>query len=146
VGRSISSLFAVVGEHNINVPDEGEQYISIQSVLINPKYNVSETWSNNFAILKLSRTISLPSSSAGLVCLPSQVTIDLTGLNLVLSGWGSNSSISNLSPLLKATNMVGVSQDECQQNFGYYPITSSHVCAAGVSTQSSLCFGDGGGK
>ena len=146
LGRNISTIFAVVGEHNINAPGDGEQYISIQTALIHPRYNESETWSNNFAILRLSRNVTLPSSTAGLVCLPSQATLDVSGVDLVFSGWGQNVSYTSYSPVLKATNMVGVSPSECQQNYGPYTITPYHVCATGSSTQSSTCFGDGGGK
>ena len=144
-GRTNSSLFVVVGEHNLYVAGEGEQYYTVLSILSHPLYNVSNTWSNDFSILRLSRPVTLPSPNAGVVCLPPDPAQTFAGSNLVSSGWGALQFYGSVSPVLKAANMIGLSNADCQPIYAWYPITPAHICAAGNFTQSSTCQGDSGG-
>jgi hypothetical protein len=71
----------------------------------------------------------------------------ILGTNLTVSGWGLTQS-GYASNVLKAAFMTGMTNNECatavrapSSFFGPY-----HLCANGLATQSSICFGDSGGN
>ena len=135
----------IVGDHNWSVPD-GEQYINVISILIHPNYQPGPTtaWANDYSILKLANTVTIPSITAGLACLPSNGTETFTGASLISSGWGNIQGGGPLSQPLKAANFVGVSEIQCQSFYGTV-IGGSHICANGVPTNTT-CQGDSGGN
>ena len=71
----------------------------------------------------------------------------ILGTNLTVSGWGQTQS-GYASNVLKAAFMTGMTNNDCaaavrapSSFFGPY-----HLCANGLATQSSICFGDSGGN
>jgi hypothetical protein len=70
----------------------------------------------------------------------------ILGTNLTVSGWGQTQS-GTTSNVLKATFMSGMSNENCAAAVGA-PSTffgPYHICANGLVTNSSICFGDSGG-
>jgi hypothetical protein len=72
--------------------------------------------------------------------------ISFLGTNLTVSGWGQTQS-GTASNVLKATFLSGMTNQNCAAAlrlpstfFGPY-----HICANGLVTNSSICFGDSGG-
>jgi len=74
----------IIGDHNYNVVGDGEQFILVESKLEHPKYNPRNSEAYDFAILKLARPVTLPSSTAGLVCLPSDLSQTFEGATLTI--------------------------------------------------------------
>jgi hypothetical protein len=74
----------IVGDHNYNIAGDGERYISVASKLENPRYNPANSEAYDFAILRLATPVTLPSATAGLVCLPSNLSQTFEGATLTI--------------------------------------------------------------
>jgi hypothetical protein len=74
----------IIGDHNYNVAGDGEQFILVSSKLVHPRYNAGNSQAYDFAILKLATPVSLPSATAGLVCLPSDLSQTFDGATLTI--------------------------------------------------------------
>ncbi len=83
-GTAASSMRIIIGDHNYNVVGDGEQFILVESKLEHPKYNPENSQAYDFAILKLVRPVTLPSATAGLVCLPSDLSQTFEGATLTI--------------------------------------------------------------
>ncbi|XP_036449654.1 trypsin-3-like [Colossoma macropomum] len=136
-----SSIQVRLGEHNIDVNEGTEQFISSSKVIRHPNYN-SNTLNNDIMLIKLKsaatlnsyvRTVSLPSScaSAGTWCL--------------ISGWGNTLSSGTSYPsTLRCLDAPILSDTVCKNS---YPgeITSNMFCAGFVEGGKDSCQGDSGG-
>ena len=74
----------IIGDHNYNIAGDGEQYILVASKLEHPKYNPANSQAYDFAILKLASPVTLPLATAGLVCLPSDLSQTFDGATLTI--------------------------------------------------------------
>ncbi|XP_022529986.2 trypsin-3 [Astyanax mexicanus] len=136
-----SSIQVRLGEHNIDVNEGTEQFISSSKVIRHPSYS-SSTLNNDIMLIKLQsaasinsyvRTVSLPSScaSAGTYCL--------------VSGWGNTLSSGTSYPsTLRCLDIPILSTSSCQSS---YPgqITSNMFCAGFLEGGKDSCQGDSGG-
>jgi trypsin len=153
IGRSASSMQVIVGDHDFTIAGDGEQNFNVQNILVHPQYNPANFWAYDYSILKLASPVSLPSagatalpsSTAGIVCLPPDTTQMFVGTNLTVSGWGLTSGGGFQSSVLKAAFLTGLSNEDCTPYFGTGNIGPWHICAAGNNTGSSACNGDSGG-
>jgi len=136
-------IFTLLIERRVN-SSRTFQYINVESILIHPQYAPGQTtlWANDYSLLRLVSPVTL-STTAGLVCLPPDVSQTFEGAGLITSGWGLIGSNQPLSPVLKAASMKGSSQSGCQSVWGS-AVGPSHICAIGAPTNSS-CKGDSGG-
>ena len=146
MGRTACSIQVIVGDHNFTVTGDGEQYFNVQNVLVHPLYNESNTWSFDYSILRLATPVTIPSPTAGVICLPPDTTQTFVGTTLTISGWGLTSGGGFQSPALKSTILTGISNSDCESYFGVGNIGAWHICAIGNTTGSSICKGDGGGN
>jgi hypothetical protein len=64
-------------------------------------------------MLKLERTAEL-SSKVCYVCLPPETFEDLSGSEVVASGWGKIAEGGPVSPVLKVATLIGMSNEKCQ--------------------------------
>ena len=144
VGRSAASIRVIVGDHNFQVTGDGEQYFAVQSILIHPNYNFANSLAFDFSILKLATAVVLPSPTAGIVCLPLDVSQTFAGASLTISGWGTTSSSGIQSPALKVATVNGITNTACQANYPQETLGTYHLCAA--LTNTDTCQGDSGGK
>jgi secreted trypsin-like serine protease len=103
-------------------------------------------WSYDYSILRLATTVTIPSATTGVVCLPPDVSQTFVGTTLTVSGWGLTSGGGFQSPALKSTILTGISNDDCLSYFGAGNIGAWHICAIGNTTGSSACNGDSGGN
>ncbi|XP_036449667.1 trypsin-3-like [Colossoma macropomum] len=136
-----SSIQVRLGEHNIDVSEGTEQFISSSKVIRHPNYS-SSTLNNDIMLIKLKsaatlnsyvRAVSLPSScaSAGTYCL--------------VAGWGNTlSSGTNYPSTLRCLDIPILSNSVCSSA---YPgqITSNMFCAGFVEGGKDSCQGDSGG-
>ena len=146
IGRTPSSMQVIVGEHNLAVTGDGEQFFNVQSILIHPLYNQSNYWAYDYSILKLATPVTIPSATTGVVCLPQDTSQMFVGATLAVSGWGVTSHGGSQSPALKATVQTGISNDNCAGYYGPGNIGAWHICAIDNTTSSTGCTGDSGGE
>ena len=144
IGRSISSFFLAVGEHDYNVKGDGEQFVHIQAILQYPHFHDSKSCHHDFALLKLSESVYFSKHLyTGIACLPLNTTTNFAGQDLTISGWGLKSSGSEHASKLKAIVLNGISNGVCQSILPHKEISHHHICSVGSSRH--LCEGNEGG-
>ncbi|XP_046888502.1 cationic trypsin-3-like [Hypomesus transpacificus] len=136
-----SSIQVRLGEHNIAVNENTEQFIDSAKVIKHPMYS-DRNLDNDIMLIKLSkpatinnyvRTVSLPSSCAG------------AGSSCLISGWGNTlSSGTNYPDRLRCLDAPILSDSSCRNA---YPgqITSNMFCAGYLEGGKDSCQGDSGG-
>ena len=146
VGFTASSIQVIVGDHNLTVKGDGEKNYNVQSILVHPQFSPPKVYAYDYSILRLATPVNIPSTSAGVVCLPPDVTQTFVGTTLTVSGWGLTSGGGFQSSALKSTILKGISNDDCTPYFGAGSIGPWQICAIGNTTGSSACSGDSGGS
>ncbi|XP_076594234.1 trypsin-1-like isoform X1 [Chaetodon auriga] len=129
-----------LGEHNIRVNENTEQFIRSSRVIRHPKYNAYNI-DNDIMLIKLSKPavfnqyvqpVALPTrcASAGTMC--------------TVSGWGSTMSSTADSNKLQCLEIPILSQRDCDKS---YPgmITDAMFCAGYLEGGKDSCQGDSGG-
>ena len=133
-----------LGVHN-NLNYDRSNTFNVTEVLIHPLWNPPVSF-YDYAILRLNQTASY-FLNIGIACLPPNATQSFVGAKLVASGWGNtNNSAMSYSNVLKAAYLRGVSNEECNVGFPPNVFGDSLMCASGLETNSSTCFGDSGGR
>lgn len=91
-----------------------EQDITVEKIFIHPKYHRPNLFSNDLALLKLSRPASL-SHEAGLICLPNKdLPLRSTGESCWITGWGYlDISSGTLPEKLKQAQIPLVPRTKC---------------------------------
>jgi trypsin len=146
IGRAPSSIQVIVGDQSFSVTGDGEQFFNVQSILVHPQYSPPNFWAYDYSILKLATSVTVPSATTGVICLPPDITQTFVGTTLTVSGWGLTSGGGFQSPVLKSTVLTGISNDDCLLYYGAGSIGPWHMCAIGNTTGSSACNGDSGGE
>ncbi|XP_029359172.1 elastase-1-like [Echeneis naucrates] len=134
----------VLGDHNINVHEGKEQYMSVSRVYIHPNWNsnnVAGGW--DIALLRLSSDASL-NNYVQLGALPPSGQVLPHNNNCYITGWGRTKTGGQLSAQLKQAYLPVVDYRTCS-SYGWWGSTvkDSMVCAGGGS--ESGCQGDSGG-
>ncbi len=141
-GFTPANVFIVVGDHNIPIWGDGEQFFFASNVLIHPLYN-EVSLAYDYAIVRLPTPVVIPdiNSFNGIVCLPPDTNEQFVGTNLTVSGWGwLDPTTQNISAVLKATLMTSISNAQCAKTYGIGPYT---LCA--FQSGAGTCNGDSGG-
>uniref|UniRef100_A0A452RWP3 trypsin n=1 Tax=Ursus americanus TaxID=9643 RepID=A0A452RWP3_URSAM len=92
-----------LGEHNIAVPEGGEQFINPAKVILHPKYN-PQFFDNDIMLIKLSSPATL-NSRVTAISLPTSCAA--AGTQCLISGWGNTQSTGgkcHLNKSIKAGN------------------------------------------
>ena len=122
-----------------------EQDITVEKILIHPKYHRPNLISNDLALLKLSRPASL-SNGAGLVCLPKKDMSSPTDQSCWITGWGYLDIASGALPKkLKQAQIPLVPRSTCAADHPTRTIDESMLCAGSNITRVSGCQDDTGG-
>ncbi|XP_026305116.1 trypsin-1 isoform X3 [Piliocolobus tephrosceles] len=136
-----SGIQVRLGEHNIEVQEGSEQFITAAKIIRHPNYN-SNTLNNDILLIKLSSaavinayvsTISLPTAapSAGTTCL--------------ISGWGNTlSSGADYPDELQCLEAPVLTQAKCEASYSGR-ITSNMFCVGFLEGGKDSCQGDSGG-
>ncbi|KAL6030217.1 hypothetical protein STEG23_035745 [Scotinomys teguina] len=130
-----------LGEHNINVLEGNEQFVTAAKSIRHPKYN-SWTLDNDIMLIKLASPVDLNARVAP-VSLPSSCAP--AGTQCLISGWGNTLSNGVNNPdLLQCLDAPLLSQAACEAS---YPgkITNNMVCAGFLEGGKDSCQGDSGG-
>merc|ERR1719382_469824 len=137
-----SQFLVVVGDHDVSLSD-GEEQITPLSWVSHPGYN-SNTQDNDFAIIQLTRDVTLDSSVLP-ACLPDP-SLSYDDKNAIVSGWGTLSTGGSQPNILQEVGVRTMSNEACTSSPNTYPeaaITDNMLCAADEGKDS--CQGDSGG-
>ncbi|XP_073452055.1 trypsin-like [Aquarana catesbeiana] len=137
----MSRIEVRLGEHNIEVLEGTEQFISSAKVIRHPKYN-SYLLDNDIMLIKLSQPAVI-SSRIQAIHLPSEC--DVAGTQCLISGWGNTlSSGANYPDLLQCLEAPILSHEDCVNS---YPgqITENMICLGYLEGGKDSCQGDSGG-
>ncbi|XP_070823426.1 trypsin-1-like [Chaetodon trifascialis] len=129
-----------LGEHNIRINENTEQFISSSRIIRHPNYGTNG-YNNDIMLIKLSRPavfnqyvqpVPLPTS-----CAPA-------GTMCKVSGWGDTRSSSVDGDKLQCLEIPILSQSVCRSS---YPgmITDDMFCAGYLEGGKDSCQGDSGG-
>ncbi|XP_036414698.1 LOW QUALITY PROTEIN: trypsin-2-like [Colossoma macropomum] len=129
-----------LGEHNIQVTENTEQFIPSALVIRNPNYD-SWTIDNDIMLIKLSRPATL-NEYVQPVALPKDCAP--AGTMCTVSGWGNTMSSTADRNKLQCLEIPILSEKDCQNS---YPgmITNSMFCAGYLEGGKDSCQGDSGG-
>ncbi|KAA0703292.1 Trypsin-1 [Triplophysa tibetana] len=127
-----------LGEHQINVVENTEQFISSDRVIRHPQYT---SWNidNDVMLIKLSKPAEL-NAYVKPVALPKSCAP--AGTMCLVSGWGN--TMSSNSDKLQCLQIPILSNTDCDNS---YPgmITNSMFCAGYLEGGKDSCQGDSGG-
>uniref|UniRef100_A0A4W5MDH1 trypsin n=1 Tax=Hucho hucho TaxID=62062 RepID=A0A4W5MDH1_9TELE len=129
-----------LGEHNIQVTEGSEQFISSSRVIRHPNYS-SYNIDNDIMLIKLSKPATL-NSYVQPVALPTSCAP--AGTMCTVSGWGNTMSSTADKNKLQCLNIPILSYSDCNNS---YPgmITNAMFCAGYLEGGKDSCQGDSGG-
>uniref|UniRef100_A0A8C6RGC6 Peptidase S1 domain-containing protein n=1 Tax=Nannospalax galili TaxID=1026970 RepID=A0A8C6RGC6_NANGA len=125
-----------LGEHNINVLEGNEQFVSAPKTIWYPNYNSknldNDILSSPVTLNARVTTVSLPTS-----CVPA-------GTHYLISGWDNTLSLVNKPDLLECLDAPLLSQADCEAS---YPgkVIQNMVCSGFLEGGKDSCQGDSGG-
>ena len=94
----------VLGEHDMTKEEESEQRIQVKEIIMHPGYwkNENMIWDNDFAIIKLAKSIKF-TKFVNPICLPqSNSEKDFDSVEARASGWGKiNRTETSSSDILR---------------------------------------------
>ncbi|XP_069835937.1 trypsin-like [Dendropsophus ebraccatus] len=137
----MSRIEVRLGEHDIEVLEGTEQFISSEKIIRHPKYN-SYLLDHDIMLIKLSQPIALNSRIQS-ISLPTHC--DVAGTQCLISGWGNTlSSGVNYPDLLQCLDAPILSDEDCKAS---YPgrITENMICVGYLEGGKDSCQGDSGG-
>eukprot|EP00095_Tigriopus_kingsejongensis_P010773 maker-scaffold1742_size29367-snap-gene-0.3 protein:Tk10773 transcript:maker-scaffold1742_size29367-snap-gene-0.3-mRNA-1 annotation:"tripsin " len=134
----------ILGEHDFRDITEAQIIVTgVDRLVIHPNYN-SKTEDNDFALVKLNRSVSFDSSTVVRpICLPIEDLTESEGKSVTVSGWGATSQGGQVSNVLQEVMIPLVSIGDCRRKYTPLKLTNNMFCA-GKSGQDS-CQGDSGG-
>ncbi|XP_029593925.1 trypsin-2-like [Salmo trutta] len=129
-----------LGEHNIQVTEGSEQFISSSRVIRHPNYS-SYNIDNDIMLIKLSKPATL-NTYVQPVALPTSCAP--AGTMCTVSGWGNTMSSTADSNKLQCLNIPILSYSDCNNS---YPgmITNAMFCAGYLEGGKDSCQGDSSG-
>jgi len=145
-GKNPSSIYVVVGEHDLTQSD-GEKYVRVCAKNEHPSYS-SSTVDYDFATLTLCEDLTWAKDIAP-VCLPSDAGqgTKYEGVASVVSGWGTLSTNGARPALLQEVTVNSLTNAACCASpytaYRCSYITDRMICAA--SSGKDSCQGDSGG-
>ena len=140
------SYFRMGAHHRSSSPVVGtEQYFDVVQMIQHENFNFPKRWSNDVALLKLSRPAVLR-NGVGLVCLSDdQFQRPFNGRSCWTTGWGTLSYLGPHPKELMQVDLPLVSPQSCSSSYpnSYEPNTM--ICAGRSQGGTGACQGDSGG-
>ena len=124
-----------------------EQYFDVTQIIQHENYNSPKRWSNDVALLKLSRPAMLR-NGVGLVCLSDeqfQRPFNKTNKRCWTTGWGKLSSSGPQPKELMQVDLPLVSTQNCSFSYPANYDPNAMLCAGTRQGGTGACSGDSGG-
>ncbi|XP_061405411.1 elastase-1-like [Lethenteron reissneri] len=134
---------AVLGKHNIYVPEFGAQTSDILLDAVHVLYNTTKKYSNSIALIKLRSPVTL-TDKIDIACLPTQDEVLPDDSECYVVGWGSIFANGPLSSNLQQAQLPRVSYSLCSDTYWWTPALPDKTICAG-NTAHGACTGDYGG-
>ncbi|PTL75963.1 serine protease [Vitiosangium sp. GDMCC 1.1324] len=123
----------------------GGTLVSVSSIVVHNSYN-SSTIDNDIAVVRLSAPMTLGSTQAKAVNLPTQGSDPAVGVLALASGWGVTSSGSSSIPAnLMSVKVPIVARATARASYGASAITDNMIAAGLTEGGKDTCQGDSGG-
>ncbi|XP_063284157.1 chymotrypsin-like elastase family member 1 [Pelobates fuscus] len=142
---SVVSYRVVLGEHNLNVNEGREQYISVSRIVKHASWNKNNVAAGyDIAVLHLASSASL-NSYVKLATLPNNGAVLSNNYACTITGWGRTVTGGSLPSILQQAPLPVVAQSTCStSSYWGSTVKSTMVCAGGNGAQAG-CQGDSGG-
>jgi len=143
-GMDPNEIYVLVGEHDQEDSNDGQQKIQVQEVIEHPDYSGRPVYDNDFSILILQEPVTW-SKEVKPICLPQEIAAAYEGVEAIVSGWGETEYAYSSSVLME-TEVTTMSNTECTRpNSIWKPweITTNMICA--FKPGNDACHGDSGG-
>ncbi|XP_065221909.1 trypsin-like [Planococcus citri] len=137
---------ASLGEHNQELTyDINKKTVGIKEIIRHPRFNLSSSFDNDIAILKLDRTLSFNIPQIQPACLPNSENRNYAGYFGTVIGWGFTDEKESVSPNVMQKVQVPIIPTEYCRIYSGYPITDNVMCAGYYFRGQNACRGDSGG-
>ncbi|XP_008320246.1 tissue-type plasminogen activator-like [Cynoglossus semilaevis] len=142
-------LFVHLGKTATNETDaKREQTFTVEKVILHHRFNISSSFDNDIALLKISGEdgkCAVKSASVRTVCLPPANTQLPVGFQCSIAGYGREkfSAWAN-SKHLKEAEVSLISRIDCTRESDYN-LTNNMICAGSQDWTRDACKGDSGG-
>uniref|UniRef100_A0A8C2SNZ7 Chymotrypsin C n=1 Tax=Coturnix japonica TaxID=93934 RepID=A0A8C2SNZ7_COTJA len=140
----------VLGEHNLEVEDDGAVVAEVEKIIVHEKWNSfliidSKGYGcNDIALIKLSQPVQR-SDTIQAACLPPNGLELENGYPCEITGWGRLSTNGPLAEVLQQARLPVVDHETCSQSDWWGGLVrTSMVCAGGDGVVAG-CNGDSGG-
>ena len=144
ISNSVSASSLTI-RYNTLTYNSGGSTARVSNVYSHESYS-SSTINNDIAVLRLSSPLTLGTTNARAVGLPSQGS-DVTSGSVTVSGWGTTrEGASTLPTNLQIVSVPVVSRSQCRTQYGSSSITDNMFCAGVLNVGGrDACQGDSGG-
>ena len=145
--NSIVLLYFRLGAHYLSTASVvgTEQYFDVVQIIQHEEYNTPKQWSNDAAMLKLSRP-AVVQNGVGLVCLSDdQLQRPFNSRSCWTSGWGTLSWRGPQPKELMQVDLPLVFPQDCLSSYPTGYDQSSMICAGRSQGGKGACHGDSGG-
>ena len=122
-----------------------EQYFDVVQIIKHENYASPKRWSNDVALLKLSRPAVLR-NGVGLVCLSDdQFQRPFNNKSCWTSGWGTLIWLGSQPKELMQVDLPLIPPQNCSSLYPFYYDASTMICAGWSQGGKGVCNGDSGG-
>ena len=122
-----------------------EQYFNVTQIIQHENYGSPKQWSNDVALLKLSRPAVLR-NGVGLVCLSDdQFQRPFNNKSCWTSGWGTLVWLGSQPKELMQVDLPLVTTQTCSSIYPLYYDANTMICAGRSQGGKGVCSGDSGG-
>ncbi|KAH9524735.1 Plasma kallikrein [Bulinus truncatus] len=138
-------IMDIVG-HIMDKDDLRQWVLRIEKIIVHPGFNNSGFYSDDIALVKLSRSVPGGGHSPNIksIQMPTENDTDFprTGVSCVTKGWGCTSKGSGLSSHARQIVIPVLTPAECKNL--YYTPMESRICAGYKYRGVGICKGDSG--
>ncbi|VTJ82695.1 Hypothetical predicted protein, partial [Marmota monax] len=143
-----STLNVTAGEHDLSQEEPGEQTLTIETIIVHPRFTIKKPMDYDIAILRMAGTFQF-GQLVGPVCLPEPGERFEAGFICTTTGWGRLTEDGILSQVLQEVNLPILSKKECvaalltlKKPFN----GKTFLCTGSPDGGRDACKGDSGGS
>ncbi|XP_033230960.1 chymotrypsin-2-like [Belonocnema kinseyi] len=143
VGQIASGIKVVAGTLKLSNPKATHK---IQEIIVHKKYNPSNSWKNDIALLKVKVPFNI-SDELKMISLPKSNQIVSENQKAVVSGWGNLRLGGSPPDHLQRVDLIISAQEFCRSVYESMGLSvhDSQICAYDPVDEKGSCHGDSGG-